>query len=194
MTAAKEPPPGWGQDKLTKFIDDARTNQWATFWNKKGPVRQLVATDELFAKVSENWLNPDNEIAAFLLLRCHAAFRTAAGLAMAGQAAEVQVQCRAMLEYAAYAVHRASGQAADSPRRCRDFRRRRYRDFAYINIAIPGTRLAANFATPAWRSLYIFRAPAEASSIAHDLRACFACLRACMLGSIGWPLRLSQPQ
>jgi hypothetical protein len=48
--------------------------------------------------------------------RCHASvetitkaltghYRAAAGLAMAGQAAETSVQCRAMLEYAAYAVH-----------------------------------------------------------------------------------------
>lgn len=40
-----------------------------------------------------------------LFVRCHGAFRTATGLAMAGQAAENYVQCQAMLEYAAYAVH-----------------------------------------------------------------------------------------
>jgi hypothetical protein len=40
-----------------------------------------------------------------LFVRCHGAYRTAAGLAMAGQAAETYVQCRAMLEYAAYALH-----------------------------------------------------------------------------------------
>jgi hypothetical protein len=40
-----------------------------------------------------------------LLIRCHGAFRTSAALAMAGHCAEAYVQCRAMLEYAAYAVH-----------------------------------------------------------------------------------------
>ncbi len=46
-----------------------------------------------------------SEILAMLFLRCHAAFRTASGLAMAGQAVEAFVQSRVMLENAAYAVH-----------------------------------------------------------------------------------------
>jgi hypothetical protein len=101
----QDPPPGWGTDDLTKFFDTARYNQWATFWNKQGPTKKLIAIDAQFAKASKDWLNPQNEIAALMLLRCHAAFRTAGGLAMAGQATEAFVQCRAMLEYAAYAVH-----------------------------------------------------------------------------------------
>jgi hypothetical protein len=96
---------GWGRDELTKFIDAARSNQLASFHQKRPAVGKLIAIDAQFARVSKDWLNPESEIAAYLLLRCHAAFRTAASLAMAGQAAEAYVQCRAMLEYAAYAVH-----------------------------------------------------------------------------------------
>ncbi|WP_454648582.1 hypothetical protein [Bradyrhizobium liaoningense] len=40
-----------------------------------------------------------------LFIRCHGAYRTACSLAMSGQAAECYVQCRSVLEYAAYAVH-----------------------------------------------------------------------------------------
>jgi hypothetical protein len=94
-----------GADELTKFIDAARSNQWATFWNKRPIVGTLIAIDSQFVTISKDWLNPESEIAAFLLLRGHAAFRVAAALAMAGQVAETYVQCRAMLEYAAYAVH-----------------------------------------------------------------------------------------
>lgn len=101
----KEAPPGWGEDEFTKFLDAARDNQWATFWNKRSPVEKLIAIDAEFTKVSKDWLNPHNEIAAFLLLRCHAALRAAVGLAMSGQAAEAYALCRVMLEYAAYAVH-----------------------------------------------------------------------------------------
>jgi hypothetical protein len=101
----KAAPPGWGNDELTKFIDYARDNQWATFWNKRAVVGKLIAIDAQLVKISKDWLNPTSEIAALLLLRCHSAFRTASGLAMAGQAVEVQVICRAMLEFAAYAVH-----------------------------------------------------------------------------------------
>lgn len=99
------PPPGWGDDELTKYFDAARSNQWATFWNKRPIVRKLIAIDAQFLTISKDWLNPQSEIAAFLLLRCHAAFRAASGLATAGQVAETYLLCRAMLEYAAYAVH-----------------------------------------------------------------------------------------
>jgi hypothetical protein len=99
------PPPGWGTDELTKFLDAARSNQWGTFWNKRSAAGKLIAIDAQFIKASKDWMNPQSEIAALLLIRCHAAFRAATGLAMAGQAAEAYVQCRAMLEYAAYAVH-----------------------------------------------------------------------------------------
>lgn len=98
-------PPGWGNDKLTEFLDHARRNQWATFHIKKPAVRKLIAIDEQFAKVSKDWRNPSNQITAQLFLRCHAAFRAAAGLGMSGYAVETYVQCRAMLECAAYAAH-----------------------------------------------------------------------------------------
>jgi hypothetical protein len=50
--------------------------------------RKLTAIDGLFAMISKDWLNPDDEISAMLLLRCHSAFRAAVGLAAAGQVAE----------------------------------------------------------------------------------------------------------
>lgn len=99
------PPPGWGDDELTKFFQSARDNQNATFFRKREATVTLIAIDAQFVKVSKNWLNPPSEVSAMLLLRCHSAFRTAAGLAMAGQAVEAFVQSRAMLENAAYAVH-----------------------------------------------------------------------------------------
>jgi hypothetical protein len=66
---------------------------------------KLMAIDAQFAKVTKGWLNPKSEIAAMLFIRCHGAYRTACGPAMSGQAAECYVQCRSVLEYAAYAVH-----------------------------------------------------------------------------------------
>jgi hypothetical protein len=67
--------------------------------------RKLTAIDRLFATISNGWLNPDDEIGAMLFLRCHSAFRAAAALAAAGQVAECYVMNRALLEYAAYALH-----------------------------------------------------------------------------------------
>src|SRR5580704_9546838 len=99
------PPPGWGQDELSKFLQETHQQQYATFYNKREATGRLVAIDELFVRVSKEWLNPKTEIGAMLLLRCHAALRAAAGEAMAGQVVESYRQCRGMMENAAYAVH-----------------------------------------------------------------------------------------
>src|SRR5215472_11081810 len=98
-------PPGWGDDELSKFLDGAHQNQYATFGKKRDAMTKLIAIDAQFAKVTKDWLNPPSEIVAMLFIRCHGAYRTACGLAMSGQAAECYVQCRSVLEYAAYAVH-----------------------------------------------------------------------------------------
>ena len=106
MTVARlEPPPGWADDELTKYLETADRNQQATFVRKRAATAKLIDIDAQFVTVSKDWLNPESEIAAFLLLRCHSAFRAAAGRAMAGEVADCFPQCRAMLEYAAYAVH-----------------------------------------------------------------------------------------
>lgn len=75
-------PPGWAKDELTKFLQEPH----ATFHNKKEASCRLIAIDELFVRVSKDWLNPPSVVEAILFLRRHAAFRAAAGEAMAGQA------------------------------------------------------------------------------------------------------------
>jgi hypothetical protein len=99
------PPPGWGQDELSKFLQETHQQQYATFHNKREATGRLVAIDELFVRVSKGWINPKSEIAAMLFLRCHAAMRAASGEAMAGQVVESYRQCRGMMENAAYAIH-----------------------------------------------------------------------------------------
>jgi hypothetical protein len=105
LPSSKPKPPGWGNDELSKFLEAAYQNQYATFAKKRDAMAKLVAIDAQFAKVTKGWLNPKSEILAMLFIRCHGAYRTACGLAMSGQAAECYVQCRSVLEYAAYAVH-----------------------------------------------------------------------------------------
>lgn len=97
-------PPGWGQDGLSLFWEAGRNNQFGTFVKKRPIFDKLVGIDNAFTMVSKKWVNPD-PIAALLFVRCHAAFKTASGLAAAGQAAEACVMLRSMLEYAAYALH-----------------------------------------------------------------------------------------
>jgi|SRR5215831_1814998 len=102
---ATTPPFGWGNDELTRSLDFARHNQWASFHNKRSAVDRLIAIDAQFVTASKDWLNPADEIGAFLLLRCHSSFRCAVGDAMAGRAVETYVLCRSLLEFAGYAVH-----------------------------------------------------------------------------------------
>jgi hypothetical protein len=98
-------PPSWGDDTLSEFLEAARNNQFGTFANKKGWYSRLAAIDELFVRVSKQWMNPRDPLAAILFLRCHSALRAACSLAMAGQVSEAFVMHRSCLEYAGYALH-----------------------------------------------------------------------------------------
>ncbi len=41
----KDPPPGWGDDEITKFVDMARTNAYATFANLPVEYGKLAQID-----------------------------------------------------------------------------------------------------------------------------------------------------
>jgi hypothetical protein len=62
-------PPGWGDDELTKFLENARQNQRATFANKRGAMAKLVKIDAQFTKVTKGWLNPPSECRAAIKVR-----------------------------------------------------------------------------------------------------------------------------
>lgn len=94
----------WGHDKLSEFLEQARKNQNAAYKGSKLGVPELVEADDCFAKVSENFIHPQNLIIALLFHRCHSAFRVACSLAMAGQSTEVNTMSRTVLETAGYAA------------------------------------------------------------------------------------------
>lgn len=98
-------PPEWGDDGLSEFLELAHRNRFATFVNKPDWYRRLADVDACFATISRDWINPQSEVAAFLLLRCHSAYRAACGAALAGQTVEAFVLLRAGLEAAGYALH-----------------------------------------------------------------------------------------
>ncbi len=98
------PPPGWGHDKLSQFIDGARHNQYATFANKRLAYRLMQEVDECMHRAGSNLLNPKDGLTPVFLYRCHSAFRAAAGLAMGGQLVETYPLLRSCLESAAYAL------------------------------------------------------------------------------------------
>ena len=101
----RQPAPRWGDDLLSKFIDDALANIFATFANKPAQYRHIVNIDSCFYKAASNLSNPTDLVAAFLLVRSHSAYRAACRLALSGQATESYVILRSCLECAIYALH-----------------------------------------------------------------------------------------
>jgi len=99
------PPPGWGDDSLSDFLETAYRNRWATFHNKEDWYRRLAEIDECFMRIAKGWTNPQNMVAPLFFLRSHAAYRAACEHALAGQIADVFPQLRACLEYAGYGLH-----------------------------------------------------------------------------------------
>ncbi len=41
----QSPPPGWGKDEITQFIDNARSHEYATFANCKSEFDNLSQID-----------------------------------------------------------------------------------------------------------------------------------------------------
>ncbi|BCH27964.1 hypothetical protein [Mesorhizobium sp. L-8-3] len=97
------PPGGWGEDDLTRYLDDFRGNQFATFANKDA-VKDLIQIDALFRKILVGAINPRPYFPMIFMLRSHSAYAAASGVSMAGQTYEVAALLRSCLELAAYGV------------------------------------------------------------------------------------------
>lgn len=112
MNEPSPPPPGWGQDLFTQFLDTARRNQFATFVNKNSEVNDLIFLDVMLTKLRADPVKPNLFAPMSFLLRAHSAYRAAVGAVCAGQIYEAQALLRNCLEHAAYAHY-----VADDPTR-----------------------------------------------------------------------------
>lgn len=81
----KPPPPQWGEDPLTEYMQRATENRWATFIRLRPEVDRLQKIDSVFDEARKGLINPKAPVSAMLLLRAFAAFRAASENAMAGQ-------------------------------------------------------------------------------------------------------------
>jgi hypothetical protein len=98
------PPPGWGDDGLTAYLQMAFENRWATFAHYPTAVADMSRCDAVLAKL-DGWTDPPNGVTPHLGFRAHAAFRVTCEHALAGQLGDMFPSLRACLEAAAYAVH-----------------------------------------------------------------------------------------
>ena len=100
-----EPPPKWGTDDITKFIDTAYANAQVTFVNLEAEYSRISQIDGVLRKLCENLSHMDEWFAAFFVLRSHSTWLAAATLAMSARVAETYIMLRATIENGLYGLH-----------------------------------------------------------------------------------------
>ncbi len=99
------PPPGWGNDSLSEYIDVARQNVFATFHNLKHIYERVRDISDVFQWFVGHLNNPREWFAVFFVIRAECSYRAAAELAMSGKAVETFVVLRACLEAGLYGLY-----------------------------------------------------------------------------------------
>jgi hypothetical protein len=99
------PPPEWGKDKLSEYLEAVRKNYFAGYATNRHRYGHLQEIDDCFVRILDGWINPPEPLAASLFYRSHSAFRTAAGQSLAGQLVEAYAVMRLCLEFAGYGLH-----------------------------------------------------------------------------------------
>lgn len=101
-------PAGWGDDKLSDYLQRAHNNTLAGFANLGATYDRLRDIDSTFHVLLEEGLDnlqePGEVEASLFCFRSHAAFRAAARLALAGQVFESYAVDRTALECALYGL------------------------------------------------------------------------------------------
>jgi hypothetical protein len=101
----RDPPPGWETDEISKFLDVARSNSYATFHNLRSEYQKLVDIDIAFRKAVDSLINTKDWFAAFFLLRAHSSFLGAVRLSISGQVSEGYACLRLTIENALYGLY-----------------------------------------------------------------------------------------
>lgn len=102
------PPPNWGEDKLTEFMQIAATASWAASVQKdtRPWFDMLKIIDATYLAAMEALIGPTpNFFEGLMLVSAHASFRSAAQFALEGRTCEAMVLLRNCLEHAMYGVH-----------------------------------------------------------------------------------------
>jgi hypothetical protein len=108
--SSTDPPPAWGADSLSRYLDDAAHNTLATFANLPEQYGYLAEVDQLFSEMIDNLNQHPEFVAGFLLFRTHSSFRAAVRLCLGGQVAESYMVLRGCLESALYGLYVAGNR------------------------------------------------------------------------------------
>jgi hypothetical protein len=91
-------------DNLLPFLQVVANNQRANVARYPADLEMIRCVNICLSTVGQKLINPQPLMCAVLFQRCQYAFKTAAGLALAGQVVEAFVMMRSCLEYAGYAL------------------------------------------------------------------------------------------
>jgi hypothetical protein len=98
-------PPEWGNDNITKFMDNARGNSFATFVQMKQLFSRLRNIEELFRTAIDNTDYSKNWFDLLFFLKAHSSFLTGVSLAMGTQIPEAFMVLRGILESSLYGFY-----------------------------------------------------------------------------------------
>ncbi len=99
-----EVPSGWGEDELSKFIDTAQENTYATFQRGPDSYRRLSDIDATFREAVSCLNKYPEPVVPPLFVRSHGCFLGGARLALSTQVYEANPVLRSCLEAALYGL------------------------------------------------------------------------------------------
>src|SRR6267142_1317734 len=94
----------WGTDDLTQFLEAVYRNQQVNRNRLAQPYSVVQRINDCFMVSGKTLVNPNPIMTGPLFLRSQYAYKTAAGMALAGQIVEAFPMMRSCLEYAGYAL------------------------------------------------------------------------------------------
>lgn len=102
-----ESPENWGRDEISKFFDNARANEYATFANFHSEANRLIDIDTSFRKAIDGLNHSKDWFAGFFIMRAHSNFLSACRMSWSGQIPECYALLRSCLENALYGLYLA---------------------------------------------------------------------------------------
>lgn len=102
------PPPNWGADEVSNFLEIAQRNGFGSFVQLRAPFAKITAIDAFYRRFIENLNHTREWFAAFFVLRAHSAYLAACRLTVSGQIPESYMVQRGCLENAMYGFHIAT--------------------------------------------------------------------------------------
>ncbi len=102
---AQEPPPGWGSDPVSEFINRANQNTYATYARNKGYYNRLRLINDIYLELLQHWANDEDILTSLFFLRTHASYLGAIRFSLSCQVPEAFLVMRGCLENALFGIY-----------------------------------------------------------------------------------------